>query len=151
MENRELVPRTFGTDMTRLRREMDQLMDRFFDWRPFRTWSGEGVWMPVLDVSETDKEVLVNVELPGMDPKDVDVSLNDSLITIRGERKKEAEEKGENFHRVERHFGSFERVVQLPADVDPGKVDANFKDGVLKIKMQKTKKSTTKKIEIKTD
>ena len=151
MENRDLVPRTFGNEMTRLRREMDQLMDRFFDWRPFRAWSGEGegAWMPSLDVSETDKEVLVNAELPGMDPEDVAVSLNDSLLTIRGERKKEQEEKGESFHRVERHFGSFERVVRLPADVDPGKVDANYKDGVLKIKMQKTKKSTTKKIEIK--
>lgn len=130
MESRELAPRTAGGEITLLRREMDQLMDRFFDWRPSRSWPGDGGWVPTLDVSETDKEVIVTAELPGMDPKDVDLSLNDSQLTIRGERKKEEEEKGENFHRVERQYGSFQRVVQLPTDVDTEKVDAKDKDGV---------------------
>jgi HSP20 family protein len=91
----------------------------------------------------------VKAELPGIDPKEIDISIRGDMLTIRGERKKEEEKKGENYHRVERSYGSFSRCVRLPAEVDPNKVDAKYKDGILKIEMAKTKEAATKKIEVK--
>jgi len=132
-----------------LRQEMDNLFDRFFDRRPF---AGEGtvsLWRPVLDVSETPKQVVVKAELPGVDPKEIDISLHDNILTLRGERKQEKEEKDENYHRVERSYGAFVRSFRLPAEVESEKVDASYKDGVLTIKLKKTAKSAAKKIEVK--
>jgi HSP20 family protein len=114
-----------------------------------RISSENGLWTPSVDVSETPKEVIVKAELPGMDPKDIDVSVRGDILTLSGERKQETEEKGENFHRVERSYGSFSRSVKLPAEVDSGKVDATYKDGVLRITMPKTKEAATKKIQVK--
>ena len=84
-----------------------------------------------------------------LDPKEIDVSVRGDILTLGGERKQEKEEKGENFHRVERSYGAFSRSVQLPAQVDAAKVDATYKDGVLKITMPKTKGAGTKKIQVK--
>lgn len=145
-----IVPWKEGRQLTSLRREMDRLFDRFFEgWPFFRVSAAEGEWAPVVDVSETAKEIVVKAELPGMDPKDIDLSIRGNILTVAGERKQEKEEKGENFHRVERTYGSFSRSVRLPAEVDPGKVDATYKDGVLKITLRKTKEAAAKKIEVK--
>jgi HSP20 family protein len=144
-----LIPRKQERQLTTLRREMDRLFDRFFEGWPFRLLAEEAGWEPSLDVSETAKEILVKAELPGMDPKDIDLSVRGDILTLAGERKQEKEEKGENFHRVERTYGSFSRSVRLPAEVDPGKVDATYKDGVLKITLRKTKEAASKKIEVK--
>jgi len=84
-----------------------------------------------------------------MDSKEIEVSVQGNVLTLRGERKKEQEDKGENFYRIERSYGAFSRSIQLPADVDTAKVNATYKDGVLKIKLSKTKEATVKKIEIK--
>ncbi len=149
MERKDLMPWTQRGEVSRFRGEMDQLFDRFFDWKPFGIMREKGMWAPALDLSETETEVSVKAELPGMDPKEIEISLNRDILTLRGERKQEKEEKGENFHRIERSFGSFSRTVQLPAEVDAEKVDAVYKDGVLQIKLKKTEKSTSKKIEIK--
>lgn len=102
-----------------------------------------------MDVSETDKEVIVKAELPGMDPKEIDVSVRGDILTLAGERKQEKEEKGVNFHRVERSYGSFSRSIQLPAEVDTGKVEASYKDGVLRITLPKAKAAAVKKIQVK--
>jgi HSP20 family protein len=128
---------------------MDRLFDRFFDWGASPATVGEGQWIPSVDVSETGKAVVVKAELPGMDPKDIDISVNGKRLTLRGERKYEHEEKGESFHRVERSYGAFSRDIGLPAEVDGNKVEATYKDGVLKVNLPKTKKSSTKKIEVK--
>jgi HSP20 family protein len=144
-----LVPRTELRDLDRLRGEVDSLFDRFLDWRPFWRAGGDGEWMPSVDVSETTKEIVVHVEIPGMDPKDIDVSLNGNVLNLRGERKHEHEEKDENVHRIERRYGAFSRTIQLPADVDEDKVNANYKDGVLKLNLPKTKEASAKKIEVK--
>lgn len=120
---------------------MDRLFDRFFD--------EDGGWTPSVDVSETDKEIHVEAEIPGMNPKDINVSLHDGVLTLHGERKHEHEEKDENFHRIERSYGSFSRSFRLPAEVDADKVEADYKDGVLKIRLPKTKESSVKKIEVK--
>ena len=145
-----IVPWKEGRQLTSLRREMDRLFDRFFEgWPFFRISAAGGEWAPAVDVSETAKEIVVKAELPGMDPKDIDVSVRGDVLTVAGERKQEKEEKGENFHRIERTYGSFSRSVRLPAEVDPGKVDATYKDGVLKITLRKTKEAAVKKIEVK--
>ena len=147
MEISSLVPRR--GELSTFRREMDRLFDRFFEGWPFKPSPQEGPWAPSVDVSETEKEVIVKAELPGMDPKDIDVSVRGDILTLHGERKQEKEEKGENFHRVERSYGSFSRSIQLPAEVDSGKVNATYKDGVLKISLPKTKEAAVKKIEVK--
>lgn len=134
-------------DVERLRNEMERLYGRFFDLRPFHR-GGEGDWVPSLDVSETSQAVVVQAEIPGMESKDIDVSLEAGILTIRGERKREHEEKDENFHRVERSYGSFYRSIRLPAEVDPEGVKATYKKGILKITLPKTKKDTGKKIEV---
>ena len=149
MGNSSLVPRGRRGELTSFRREMDRFFDRFFEVWPFRPSGEEGEWAPSVDVSETAKDVVVKAEIPGMDPKDIDVSVHGDVLTLRGERKKEQEEKGENFHRIERSYGAFSRSIRLPAEVDVGKVNATYKDGVLKINLPKTKEAAVKKIEVK--
>ncbi len=149
MEMSDLVPWSRPRDVVDLRQEMNTLFDRFFDWKPFSGGNDVSAWRPALDVSETPKEVLVRAELPGMDPKEIDISLRDNVLTVRGERKQEKEEKDENYHRVERSYGSFVRSFRLPAEVESEKVDAAYKDGILTIKLKKSAKAAAKKIEIK--
>jgi HSP20 family protein len=134
--------------MDRLRNEMERLYERFFDLRPFRRFTEEGEWMPSVDVSETAKEIIVNAEIPGVEAKDIDVNLAGDVLTIKGERKREQEAKGENLHRIERSYGSFYRSLRLPSEVDGDKIKASYKKGVLRITLPKTKKATAKKIEI---
>lgn len=145
-----LIPWGGRGDLTTLRREMDRVFDRFFEGWPFRPSAEGREWAPSVDVSETAKKVVVKAEVPGMDAKDIDITVTGDLVTIRGERKQEKEEKEENFHRIERSYGAFSRSIRLPAEVETDKVDAAYKDGVLKITMSKTKKASAKKIEVKT-
>ncbi|MBW1974910.1 MAG: Hsp20/alpha crystallin family protein [Deltaproteobacteria bacterium] len=109
------------------------------------------VWVPAFDVSETDDHIVVKADLPGIDVKDLDISITGNVLTVKGEKKQEREEKGESFHRVERSFGSFTRSITLPVDVDPNGVEAVYKDGVLKLTIPKTEKSKRKKIEVKAE
>lgn len=111
---------------------------------------GSGV-TPSVDVAETDKDVVVTAELPGIEEKDVDVTYAEGMLTIKGEKKAEKEEKGKNFHRVERSYGAFSRAITLPAEIDDAKVDAKFAKGVLTVTLPKkpTAQSTAKKIAIK--
>lgn len=144
-----LIPWDESGELTRFRREMDRLFERFFEGWPFKAGAAEGPWAPCVDVSETVKEVLVRAEIPGMDPKDMDVSVHRNILTLRGERKKEHEEKGENAHRIERSCGAFCRSLELPAEIDAEKVKATYKDGVLTITLPKTEEEAVKKIEVK--
>ena len=147
----DLIPRRKGEEwgLTQMRREMDRIFDRFSEAWPFRAFAETGRWMPSVDVSETEKEVMVRAELPGMEPKEIDISLTGNVITIKGERKHEREEKKENFHLVERSSGSFSRSIQLPTEVMADKIQATYKDGILSISMPKTKAEAVKKIELK--
>jgi HSP20 family protein len=145
----ELMPWRERRELSTLRREMDHLFDRFFDGWPFRVSAGKNEWAPVVDVSETAKEIVVKAEVPGMDPKEIDISVQGNLLTLRGERKQEKESNGENFHRIERVYGAFSRSVNLPAEVDTEKVEAVYKNGVLRISMPKTETSSVKKIDVK--
>ncbi len=144
-----LIPWRERRDLDIFRREIDSLFDRFFEGSPFETLKGDGQWIPSIDLSETNKEYIVRAEIPGVDPNDFDISLNNNVLTIKGERKHEKETKDEDFHRIERAYGSFTRAIQLPGEVDEDKVKANYKNGVLEIILPKTKEEAVKKIPVK--
>ncbi|GAB4387336.1 MAG: Hsp20/alpha crystallin family protein [Thermodesulfovibrionales bacterium] len=136
-----------------LRREMDELFDSFF--RGFETEAFErgSLFSPHVDVLETDEAIKVTAELPGMDEKDVEVSLDNDTLTIKGEKKEEKEDRSKGFYRMERHYGSFQRVIPIPREVETDKVEATFKKGVLTVKLPKTAKAVkeTRKISVKAD
>ncbi len=144
----DLVPRKPFRELSSLRHEMDNLWNRFFDESPFGERKTRE-WLPSVDISETNDKLLVKAELPGLDSKDISVTMAGDMLTIKGEKKKESEEKDEHHHCIERYCGSFQRVFRLPAGVQADKVSASFKKGVLKIELPKTEESKKKQIEIK--
>jgi HSP20 family protein len=103
---------------------------------------------PALDIAENEDKVTLTAEVPGMKAEDIDVTLERGVLTIKGEKKFEDERKDDNYHRIERSYGSFQRVVQLPTEVDEDKVTANYKDGVLTLEMPKSQAAKKRKIEI---
>jgi HSP20 family protein len=123
--------------ITDLRQELDRLFDRVFESR-WDEFPATGSWVPSLDLSETTDALVLKMEVPGMDAKDVQVSLQENLLTVKGEKKQEKEEKGEQYHQVERSYGAFTRSVRLPIGVDGSKVNATFKNGLLVVSMPKT-------------
>ena len=139
-----------------LGREMDRLFDDFtrgFTLEPFRLLEEHtGVFSPVVDMTESEKNVTVTVELPGMDEKDIELSITDGQLTIRGEKHEEKEEKKTGYYRMERSFGEFGRTMTLPVGVDTDKSSAEFKKGVLRITIPRKKeaRTSTKKISLKT-
>ena len=136
--------------ISNLRNEMDRI---FNDLMPFR-WSLEdsemetGIWAPVADLSETDDSYLIETELPGLNKKDINITYQDKMLTIEGERKKEKEEETNGYLRSERYFGTFKRSFVLPAAIREDKIKANFKEGVLKITIPKAEKSKRKTVTI---
>ncbi len=112
-------------------------------------WTAEQEWLPPFDVSETENEIIVRAELPGMDVKDIDIALTDGLLTIKGERELEKEDKKENYHRIERQFGSFSRSLNLGEKVKADGIEAGYKDGILTVTLPKAEESKPKKIEVK--
>lgn len=105
-------------------------------------------WSPAMDVMESDEEIVLKAELPGIELKDVEVLIKDNILTLRGERKFEKEEEKENYHRIERSYGAFQRSFTLPSTVEQDKVKAKMKDGVLEVRLPKAKGEKSKKIEI---
>lgn len=137
-----------ATSLARLRTEMDELFDQFIrdPWGSLAKGVGAG---PLMDVAETDKEVTVTAELPGVDPKDIDIDVTGDMLTVRGEKKQEHEEKDRNYTFVERSFGRFQRSIQLPSSVDPDKVEATCRNGTLTITLSKKPDAQRKKIQVK--
>ena len=128
-------------------REMDDFWNRFFEEMPLaeRAWG----WSPSVDISETDGNVQIKAELPGLEAKDIDVDVSGDMLTLRGEKKMEEEKEEERYYYRERYSGSFQRSFRLPSGVESDKVDAEFKNGVLTINIPKSEESKQKKIEIK--
>jgi HSP20 family protein len=124
------------TGVTALRKEMDRLFDRFWetDWP---AWPALGDWMPKVDVADTKDAFMVTAEIPGIDPKDITLTLDGDALTIKGEKKHEKEEKEGTYFRMERAYGAFARTMPLPAPVEAGKVTATFKNGILTVKLPK--------------
>jgi HSP20 family protein len=135
-----------------LHREIDRLFDDFTrgEFGVMAT-SAQTNLLPSIDVTETDKEIEITAELPGLERNDVDISVDDDVLTIRGEKKVEAkeEDKSKNYHVTERSYGVFFRAIQLPAGVDPASIQATMSNGVLKITIPKPAKSEPKKIKVK--
>lgn len=131
-----------------MRRELDRLFEDFTRGFGVPVQEAESLLAPRIDVAESDKEIEVTAELPGLDEKDVEVSVVDDLLTVRGEKKREKEEKGKDYQLVERSYGSFIRQLRLPFDADPGKVSASFKNGVLTVKVAKPKEIQAKTFKV---
>jgi HSP20 family protein len=143
----DIIPWDRTKSLTRLRKEMDDLWGHFFGdvgFHPFR----ESIWAPALDVKETKENILVAAELPGLTSKDIEVSISGDLLTLKGEKKQEREEKEESYHLVERRYGSFTRSIRLTAEVDAQNIKASHKDGILTITLPKSEKAKEKQIKI---
>jgi HSP20 family protein len=138
-----IIPwRRDGLDPFALHADMDRLFETL--WRGFdvaqafgRTLEGAATWAPRITVSETDAEIRVDTELPGLTEKDFEVVLEGSLLTLKGEKHSEQETKDAEVRHVERGFGRFERAIELPCDVEADKVSANYKNGVLRVTLPK--------------
>ena len=130
-----------------IRNEIDNLLHEFFG-GPIHTGPLAGEWLPAADITETADKVFVKAELPGIEEKDIDLSICGNLLIIRGEKKHMKEEKDENHYLGDRYYGSFRRAFQLPGDVDQNKAEAKFRRGVLKITIPRVEEAIRKKIEI---
>lgn len=137
----------FSGELSSFRRQMDRLFDSFFG-RESSVWP-EKPLAPMVDVAETPDEIAIKAEIPGMEEKDISVSLSGENLIIKGERKGEKEEKNKTFHRMERWYGAFERVIPIPVSVDPEKIQAEYKKGVLEIRLPKKPEVKPKQIPIK--
>ena len=140
--------RTKG-DLARLHDEMDDLFSSFFEgWNvPFFQRSR----FPAIDISEDENQIVVKAEVPGCQADDIDISVHGNTMAISGEKKQEQEKKEKGYCHIERHYGSFRRALNLPADVDTEGVEATCKDGILSIVLPKAEKKKPKSIEVKID
>ena len=136
-------------EVSRLRREMDRLWDDYFGSGRRGLQPLQAVFAPAVDVKETAEAIVVKAEVPGMDAKDINISITGEVLTIKGEKKSEREEKEENYHLVERNYGSFSRSLTLPAAVDVDKIEAKYDKGVLTVTCPKKEEVKPKPIEIK--
>jgi len=141
--------------LTHLRDEVDHVFERFFR-DPWCTGLWDSLWpsvgvSPRMDLAESENDVTVTAELPGIDPKDVELNVTGNVLTIRGEKKQEKEERKRNYHSVERQYGGFQRSIQLPSTVDADKVDATYKDGILTVTLAKHPEARPKRITVKSE
>lgn len=140
-------------EMDEIQRRMSSLLEGNLLRRGNLTNGEENItvpeWAPLVDVIEDEKEYLIKVELPEVHKDDVKVTVENGTLTISGERKAEKEQKGRRFHRVERYYGRFERTFGIPDDAEAGAVNAEFKDGVLRVRLAKSEKARPKQIEVK--
>jgi HSP20 family protein len=132
-----------------LQREIDRLFDDFTRGFPTLADTGPAALMLRMDVTETDKEIEITAELPGLEEKDVQINLSDNLLTIRGEKKAEKEQKDKDYRLIERSYGSFERTLELPEGINADAIKANISKGLLKVTVPKPAPAQSKKIEVK--
>jgi HSP20 family protein len=154
-----LIPWRSGTEMARWEREwerdMERMLGNFFSGRAHPLFddrsSGSSLGMrePSVDLYEEKDQIVVKAELPGMSKDDIQVSIADNILTIKGEKKKEEEDSGKDYYRSERVYGAFIRTLPLPAEVNPEKVHAAFKNGVLEIRLPKSEEAKKKAINVK--
>ena len=142
---RALMP---APGLSSFRKEMDRLFNRF--------WEDDGgdlptlrEWVPSVDFSESDDAYVARVEIPGLEPKDVQVTLQENVLTVKGEKKEEIKQKDERYYRMERSYGAFSRSIRLPSPVDGTKVSAVFHNGVLTVTVPKTPEAKAATIPIK--
>jgi HSP20 family protein len=132
-------------EMDSLQADLNRMFDRFFEGR-----TGDSIrrWIPAMDLVETDDSLVLRADLPGVTEEDVAIEIQDGVLTISGERRADHEDKGEGFHRVERAFGRFSRSLALPQGTNPDRVDANFDNGVLEVRMPKPEERKPRRVQI---
>lgn len=142
----KLMARNPFRELARLEREMEDMFGRLPAW----PWGdGERGWAPAIDMIDRKDEFVLRADLPGLTEKDVEVTVQDNMLTVKGERKAETEEKKDDYHCCERTYGAFTRILTLPAGVQADKVKATFKNGVLEVRMPKAPEAKGTKIEVK--
>jgi HSP20 family protein len=134
------------SELVTMRDDMDRLFDVFFG---TQSQTIDDPWRPSIDIEESNGNLMVRAEIPGMDKKDIKVVVKDDVLTISGERKRENETKDKTFHRIERSYGQFRRMIRLPAEVDADMVKATYKDGVLNVTLPKPESMKPKHIDVK--
>ena len=126
------------------------LLDRFFeDWHVPSIFGEPREWVPAFDIYENDKNYVLKAEIPGINSKELDVTLTDGLLTVKGEKRKESEERGETYHRIERRYGAFERSFHVPDSIQADRVGAEYRDGILTLTLPKVERRRVKKIDVK--
>jgi len=136
-------------EMSSLQERMNRLVSDFRTRSPFgEEEMAQGAWIPAVDIYETKESIVLNVELPGVTKEDIALEVKDSTLTIKGEKKLEKNVKEENFHRLERSYGSFTRAFTLPSTVQQDKVKAKFRDGILEIMLPKAEEAKPKQIKV---
>jgi HSP20 family protein len=141
-----LMERSPFRELARLERDMGEWFDRFPEW----PWGERSrAWAPAIDMVDHKDEIVLRADLPGLEEKDIEVTVEDGTVTIRGERREEKEEKKTDYYYSERTYGVFARTVALPTTVDRERVKATFKKGVLEVHLPKAKEAVGKKIEVK--
>jgi HSP20 family protein len=145
---RELT--SWPTELWNIQREINRIFENFFhgDLQDDGAF-GLSLWTPAVDIAEHDNEYVVRVELPGVSKDDVKITLESNVLTIRGEKKREKDVEKDNYHRMERMYGSFQRSFTLPSTVRADKIDAVYKDGILTITLPKAEEARPKQIEVK--
>ncbi|MCH7472823.1 Hsp20/alpha crystallin family protein [bacterium] len=128
---------------------MERCFDALLDCPPVKRGIADGVWSPAVDVAESDDSFVVMAELPGMKKEDISIELENNVLSLKGERRFETKEEGENYHSIERSYGSFCRSFKLPKNVEGDAISAEYKDGVLKVTLPKKEEVKPKKVEIK--
>ncbi len=146
---RDITKWSLLPNISSLQNEMNRMLDQFFRGEAPEFSVESGTWLPPVDLSETADKVVVKAEVPGIDPKEINISIQDNTLLIKGEKKEEKEEKGKNYYRMERRYGNFSRSIALPASVDTNKISAECKNGVLEITLQKKEEVKPKQISVK--
>jgi HSP20 family protein len=141
---------TWPSDVFNVQREINRVFDNFF--RGGSQWDDTQeltAWTPAVDIAELEDRFQVRMELPGVNKDDVKITLENNILTVRGEKKQEKEDAGKNYHRVERSYGAFQRSFTLPVTIKSDRIDAGFKDGILTIALPKSEEAKPKQIEVK--
>ncbi len=136
-------------DLSSIQEKMNQLFEDTFSRTRGRDEAlGKGMWTPSVDIFETEEAVVVKAEIPGVERDQISVEIKDGILTLHGERKFEKEVKEENYHRIERAYGTFHRSFSLPSSVEQDKISAKFKEGVLEVTLPKKERAKPKQIKV---
>jgi len=134
-----------------MRSQMDRIFDTLLRGEESEQLMGKGLWAPAVDIYETENEIVLKAELPGVDKDDLEVKVENNTLILKGEKRQETEIKKENYHRAERIYGQFQRIFTLPDTVDTDKIKASFKSGILTLTLPKKKEAKPKQITVKVE
>jgi len=134
-----------------MRSQMDRLFDSLMRGEESEQQLGKGLWAPAVDICETENEIVLKAELPGVNKKDLEVKVENNALILKGEKRQESEIKKENYHRAERIYGQFQRIFTLPNTVETDKIKASFKSGILTLTLPKKREAKPKQISVKVE